>query len=76
MSYANHTKHVHCVRKLESLRILRRYENICFQLQLRSVRREMFKIMLYLSLALSSLSVMQFHPKPGANVFSRCCACV
>jgi len=54
MSYANHTKHVHCVLKLQSLRMLRSYEYICFRLQLRSARREMFKIMLILSLALSS----------------------
>jgi len=54
MSYANHTKHVHCVRKLQSMRMLRSYGNICFRLQLRSVRREIFKIMLILSLALSS----------------------
>lgn len=54
MAYANHTKHVHCVRKLKCLRMLRSYENICFRLQLLSVRREMFKIMLILSLAFSS----------------------
>jgi len=54
MSYANHTEHVHCVRKLQSLRMLRSYETICFRLKLSPARREMLSIMLIFSLALSS----------------------